>query len=94
MIMTYLIFFASIVPNLKIIPNKKFETTIEYETKNPVQNAIGKFKNHPSIKMRISKISTNKIFPFCPFPHNEILKQTKNLDTEKTIQQNDIPTKL
>ena len=66
MIMSYLIFFANIVPNLKIIPNKKFETTIEYETKNPVRNAIGKFKNHPSIKMIIPKISTNKIFAFLP----------------------------
>ena len=31
---------------------------------------------------------------FCQVPHNEILKQIKNLNTEKVIRQNDIPTKL
>ena len=31
---------------------------------------------------------------FCLIIHNEILKQIKNLDTEKVIQQNGIPTKL
>ena len=85
-------FFVNIVPNLKIIPSKNVETTI-YETGNSVQNAINKFKNCSSIKM-ISKINLNKRFCFCSVQHNKILKQIKNLDTEKAIEQNDIPTKL
>ena len=49
-------FLANIVPYLKIIPSKKCET------KNPVQNAINRFKNHPSIKMIISKPIQKNIF--------------------------------
>ena len=54
--------FANIVPNLKIIPSENFETTIQYETENLVQNAINKLKNHPFIKIIISKINPNKRF--------------------------------
>ena len=43
-------FFVNIVLNLKIIPNKNFETATKYEIENPVQNAVNKFKNHPSIR--------------------------------------------
>lgn len=42
-------FFVNVVPNLKILPFENFETTIQYGSENPVQNAINKFKNHPSI---------------------------------------------
>ena len=59
-------FFTNTVPNLIIIPSDHFETTIQYETENPVQNEINKFKNYPSIKMIISKINPNKRFSFCP----------------------------
>ena len=31
--------FSNIVPNLKIIPNENFETTIEHKIENPMQNA-------------------------------------------------------
>ena len=51
-------FFTNIVPLLEIIPNENFTT--QYETENLVQNAIIKSKNHPSIKMIISKINPNK----------------------------------
>ena len=58
MIMAYLKLLIKffIVPNLKVISGENFETTSQYETENPVQNGINKFKNHPSIKM-ISKKS-------------------------------------
>ena len=59
-------FFGNTVPNLKIITNGNFETGIEYEMENPVQNAINKFKNHPSIKTITSKINPNKRFFFTP----------------------------
>ena len=76
-----------------IISSEKFETTIQYETENPVQNAINKLKNHPSIKTIVSKINLNKIYSFCPVPPNETLKQTKKLDIEKAKQKNNIPKK-
>ena len=44
--------------------------------------------------MIISKIYTHKRFSFCQVAYSEILKQIKNLNTEKKIQQNDIPTGL
>ena len=50
-------FMANIVPNLKIIPSENFGTTTEYGTENPAQKAINKVKNHPSIKMTISKVN-------------------------------------
>ena len=56
--------FAIIVPHLKIIPGENF--TIQYETENPVQNAIIKLKSHTSIKMTISKIQI-KYFRFAQF---------------------------
>ena len=34
--------------------------------------------------MIISQINPNKRFYFCPVPHNEILKQIKGLDTERS----------
>ena len=70
---------------MKIVPNEKFETGIEYETENPVQNVINTFENYPNIKMIISKIKTNKIFFFCPVSENETLNQIKNLDNKKGI---------
>ena len=36
-------------PNFKIIASGNSQTTIEYNTENSIQNAINKFKNHPSI---------------------------------------------
>ena len=68
-------FFANVVQNLKIIPSENLEPTIQCETENPVQNATSKFKIHLGIKMIIFKINPNKIFSFCPAPHNEVLKQ-------------------
>ena len=44
--------------------------------------------------MTISKINPNKRFSFYLISHNEILIQIENLDTEKAIQQNNIPTKF
>lgn len=75
-------FWTNIVQSLTTIPKGNFETTIEYETENPVQNAINTLKN------------TNIRFSFFSFQHNEILKQITYLDTKKKIQQNYIPPKL
>ena len=36
-------------PNFKIMASANCETTIEHKTENPIQNAINKFKNCPSI---------------------------------------------
>ena len=86
-------FFANMFPNFKIMASANCETTIEYKTENPIQKAINKFKNHPSIQMLRSKLNLNKIY-FCTNLHNEILKQIENLDTKRPIKQNYILQKL
>ena len=55
---------------------------LQYETGNPVQNAVNKFKNHHTIKKAISKVDPNKIFSLCAVLHGEILKQIKSFATE------------
>ena len=57
---------------------------------NPVENILNKFKNHPGMKILISKINSNKGFSFCLVSCNEILKQIAKLDTKRAIQLNDI----
>ena len=43
-------FFVNIVPSLKISPKETYETDIGNDTE-PILNYMGKFKNHPSIKV-------------------------------------------
>ena len=57
-------------------------------------NSINKFKKLPSTKMVISKTNPNKRFSLCQVSNEGSLKQIKNVDTRKAIQQNTIPTKL
>ena len=76
--------FANIVLNIKKILIENFETAIEYETENPVKNAINKFKNYPSMKLIISKIKLCKRCSIWPVSYNGILKQIKNLDTKRS----------
>ena len=40
-----------------MIFNENVETVIEYDIEHPVHNGLNRFKNHPSIKMMISKIN-------------------------------------
>ena len=44
-------FFCNVGTNLKITPNESFETVIENEKENLVQNAINRIKNHLSMKI-------------------------------------------
>ena len=55
-------FFANIVPNFKVIPSENFESTTQCEAENPLQNAINKFKKHPSIQMIVFKSEKSLIF--------------------------------
>lgn len=40
-----------------MISNGNVEIAIEYDIEHPVHNGLNGFKNHPSIKMMISKIN-------------------------------------
>ena len=89
MIMTYMQLLTQFLKYSSKFENNsqwKFQNYY-YETENPVQNSINKLKNHPSVKIIISKIYMNKRFTFCPVLQNEILKQVKYLDNGRPIQQ-------
>ena len=60
---------------------------------DPVQKAIEKYKNHPSVKV-ISKKYDKNTFSFRYISLDEIKKEIKNLNTKKACQDTDIPTKI
>ena len=87
-------FFVSIVPNLGINTNHSFLINTNNEN-DPIEKAIAKYKNHPSI-ISIKKFMENSDSSFS-FQHvlkDKITKTIKMLDPRKIFQSNDIPTKL
>ena len=51
--------------------------------KNPVEIAIKKFEQHPSINLLNKNITNNENFHFSPVDHQNILKEIINLDNKK-----------
>ena len=86
-------FSINIVPNLKIPTNHNYNTDF-LVTNHQVENALNKFRNHPSIIMIKNKRKTNQCFSFGPVRYGDILKKANNLDTAKAPQQSDVPTKI
>ena len=87
-------FFVNIVPNLGINTNHSFLINTDNES-DPIEKAIGKYKNHPSI-ISIKKFMENSYSSFS-FQHvlkDNITKTIKMLDLKKVVQSNDIPTNL
>ena len=54
-----------------------------YSLKNPVQIAIKKFEQHPSINLIKENITNEESFHFLPTEQESILKEIINLDNEK-----------
>ena len=86
-------FFVNIVPSLKISPKKIYETDVGNDNE-PILNYINKFKNHPSIKVIKSRKKDEQAFAFSYVSYEEVLNEIRKLQTTKTTQQNDIPTKI
>ena len=87
-------FFVNIVPNLDINTNHSFLINTDNES-DPIEKAIAKYKNHPSI-ISIKKFMENSdsSFSFQHVPKDKITKTIEMLDPKKVVQSNDIPTKL
>ena len=51
--------------------------------KNPVEIAIKKFEQHPSINLLNKNITNNENFHFSPVDRQNILKEIINLDNKK-----------
>ena len=86
-------FFVNIVPSLKISPKENYETDVGNDNE-PILNYINKFKNHPSIKVIKSRKKEEQTFTFRYVSYEEVLNEIRKLQTKKTTQQNDIPTKI
>ena len=86
-------FFVNIVPSLKILPKENYETDVGNDNE-PILNYINKFKNHPSIKVIKSRKKEEQTFTFSYVSYEEVLNEIRKLQTTKTTQQNDIPTKI
>ena len=61
---------------------------------DPIMKAIKKYENHPSIIEIKKNFTSHSNFSFQNPSMMDIEKQVRNLDSEKTSQKSDIPTKL
>ena len=84
---------VNIVLSLKIWPKENYETDVGNDNE-PILNYINKFKNHPSIKVIKSRKKEEQTFTFNYVSYEEVLNEVRKLQTTKTTQQNDIPTKI
>ena len=84
----------NIVPNLGIKTQHEFLNTTD-NSQDPIENAIWKYENHPSIIL-IKKYleDANSSFVFEIVAKEKFEKLITNLNIRKTVQSNDIPTKI
>ena len=90
---TFKEFFVNTVASLKISPKENYETDVRNDNKL-ILNYINKFKSHLIIKVIKSRKKEEQTFIFNYVSYEEVLKKIRKLQTMKTSQQNDIPTKI
>ena len=86
-------FFVQIVPSFKISPKENYETDVGNDNE-AILNYINKFKNHSSIEVIKSRKKEEQTFAFNYVRYEEVLNEIRKPKAAKTIQQNDIPTKI
>ena len=89
-------FFIEIVPNLGTKVDERYLGDAG-KISDPIEKAIQKYKNQPSIsiiKKMVSTVDKNNKLSFEPITADDISQQIKRLDANKTTQESDIPTKL
>ena len=84
-------YFGNIVQNLVIDGLTNTSSDNDAVT---IRQAIEKYQNHPSIKVRRENIDATKNFSFDLINPECMSKIINNLDTSKATQQGDIPTKI
>ena len=75
-------FFEDAVRSLNVEPDKHHLSDTE-NLSNPVDIAIRKFENHPSVQAIKQNISVNKDFYFSNTEVSDILKETTTLNNKK-----------
>ena len=86
-------FFSNVVKEL----NTKIKEDLLCDVSNindPVERAIQKYKNHPSIRMIKETFDNDKTFSFDVVSPDTIFKEIGSLDTDKSTHSNDVPTKI
>ena len=86
-------FLEDAVKSLNVQPDECFLSDTE-RLSNPVDIAIRKFENHPSVQAIKQNISVNKDFYFSNTEVSDILKETTALNNKKNGTFGNIPTKL
>ena len=86
-------FFEDAVRSLNVEPNEYYLSDTE-NLSNPVEIAIRKFENHPSVQAIKQNIPVNKDFYFSNTEVSDILKETTALNNKKNGTFGNIPTKL
>ena len=85
-------FYKNAVSSLNIQCDSEFVNECE-SLEDPVEIAIQKFKNHPSIMSIKENIVSPEIFKFHKINLDDILKELNNLDRTKNGTFGDIPSK-
>ena len=86
-------FFEDAVRSLNVEPDEYYLSDTKILS-NPVEIAIRKFENHPSVQAFKRNISANKDFYFSNTEVSDILKETTALNNKKNGAFGNIPTKL
>ena len=89
-------FFIEIVPNLGTKVDERYLCNAS-NISDPIEKAIQKYKNHPSIsiiKKMVSTVDKNNKFSFESTTSDDISQQIKRLDINKATHKSYIPTKL
>ena len=89
-------FFIEIVPNLGTKVDERYLCDPS-NISDPIEKAIQKYKNHPSIsiiKKMVSTVDKNNNFSFEPITADDISQQIKHLDINKATHERDMATKL
>ena len=89
-------FFNKIVPNFGTKVDEGYLCNAS-NISDPIEKAIQKYKNHPSIsiiKKMVSTVDKNNKFSFEPITADNISQQIKRLNINKATKKSDILTKL
>ena len=86
-------FFSNIVKELNIKVKEHLLRDVS-DINDPVERAIQKYKNHPSIQMIKQTFDSNKTFSFHLVSSDTIFKKIVSLDTKKATHGNDVPTNI
>ena len=86
-------FFGDAVRSLNVEPDEYYLSDME-NLSNPVEIAITKFENHPSVQAIKRKISVNKDVYFSNTEVSDKLMETTALDNKNNGNFGNIPTKL